>query len=88
MAHRAAFAALRELYRLRGKMKPELLVEFKALYRQQFGESLSDSDALHRATALVNLFRAIYRPIPREKASVYRDFEEWYKEREETHQRP
>lgn len=43
---------------------PELLEEFKKIYREQFGVKFSDDDAFDKALNLLNLFEAIYRPIP------------------------
>jgi hypothetical protein len=42
----------------------ELLEEFKELYRKEFGVKLSDENALKRALNVLQLFEAIYRPIP------------------------
>lgn len=58
----------------------ERLTEFKRLYLKEFGEELSDEQALEKAIALVRLFRAIYRPIPVEKEALYRELEACYKE--------
>ncbi|MEX2526456.1 MAG: hypothetical protein WEA09_02355 [Gemmatimonadota bacterium] len=68
-------------------MTPELLEEFKELYRAEFGEDLSEEETLRRAQALISLFRAIYRPIPAHKLHVYKRFQRWYKERN-TYQAP
>ena len=45
-------------------LTPGLLEEFKQIYRREFGVLLSDEDALSRAITFLNLFEAIYRPIP------------------------
>ena len=45
-------------------LTPELLEDFKQIYRREFGVLLSDQDALSRAITFLNLFEAIYRPIP------------------------
>lgn len=34
--------------------------QFRRLYQQEFGVVLSETDAQHRATALLNLYRAVY----------------------------
>jgi hypothetical protein len=52
---------------------PDLVNEFKEIYRRRFGEELNEREALRKAIALAGLFRAIYRPIPKEKESVYRE---------------
>jgi hypothetical protein len=56
-------------------ISPELLAEFRALYEKEFGEELSDQEALDHALALVSLFRAVYEPIPVEKAELYKSLE-------------
>lgn len=38
------------------------LKKFKELYKEEFGEELSDQVALDKATRLLNLYRAIYAP--------------------------
>ena len=42
------------------------LQEFKKIWREEFGEEISDQKALDEATALLALFDAIYRPIKKE----------------------
>lgn len=46
-------------------LSPEAIQEFKQLYREEFGEELPDQAALEKATKLINLFKVIYRPIPK-----------------------
>jgi hypothetical protein len=41
------------------------LQEFKNIWREEFGEEISDEKALEEATALLTLFDAVYRPIPK-----------------------
>ena len=64
----------------RPSISPALLNEFKRIYLAEFSEELSDLEALSRATNLVNLFRAIYRPIPRAQADVYMRLRKCYKD--------
>jgi hypothetical protein len=54
------------------------LKEFKVIYKNQFNIELSDRDALEKATKLLNLIRAVYRPMTKE------DYEKIQKHREET----
>lgn len=54
------------------------LKEFKALYIKEFNIELSEQDALEKATKLLNLMRAVYRPMAKE------DYEKIQKHREET----
>ena len=49
------------------------LQEFKKIWKEEFGEEISDQKALDEATALLTFFDAIYRPIKKE----------WLDEREE-----
>jgi uncharacterized protein YdiU (UPF0061 family) len=45
----------------------EELKEFKKIYKKRFGENLSDQVALEKATKLLNLVKAVYRPMTKEK---------------------
>ncbi|MCK9578217.1 hypothetical protein M0R01_01830 [bacterium] len=54
------------------------LKEFKAIYKKEIGIDLSDKDALESATKLLNLMKAIYKPMTRE------EYEKVQKRREET----
>ena len=47
----------------------EQLAEYKHIYKKEFGEDLSDQEALEQGTRLVNLFKALMKePITKEKA--------------------
>lgn len=39
--------------------------EFQAIWKAQYGEELSEKEALELATRLLLLFKVIYKPIPR-----------------------
>ena len=41
------------------------LDEFKAIYKKSYGETLSDQEAQRIAGKIINLFKIIYRPIPK-----------------------
>jgi hypothetical protein len=56
----------------------EALKEFKAIYKKEFGVDLSDKDALESATKLLNLMKAVYKPMTKE------EYEKIEKRREET----
>ena len=43
-------------------ISPTALQEFKRIYEAEFGERLSDEQAMERALNLLLLFRTIYRP--------------------------
>ena len=58
----------------------ESLEKFKKIYRKRFDECLSDQVALEKATKLLNLMRAVYRPMTQE------DYDKVQKRRKETKQ--
>lgn len=43
----------------------EDIEKFKALYLRHYNIELSDLEALDNATQFLNLFKAVYRPIPK-----------------------
>jgi hypothetical protein len=43
------------------------LKEFKDLYKREFGKDLSDADSLEKATKLLMLVKAVYKPIAKNK---------------------
>lgn len=45
-------------------LSKQAIKEFKEIYYQEFGERLSDKQALDMAEGLISLFRVIYRPLP------------------------
>ena len=47
----------------------EDLQEFKQIYLEEYGETISDTEALRLATNLLNLFKVIYRTPPTKKLS-------------------
>ena len=56
----------------------EKLKELKKIYKKRFGEYLSDQVALEKATKLLNLVKAVYRPMTQEQ------YDKVQKRREET----
>ena len=46
------------------EVTPEALKEFKKIYKDKFGEELSDDDALEMAQRVLRFFSLIYRPLP------------------------
>lgn len=38
--------------------------EFKRIYKEEFGEELSDQEATEKAQRLISFFKIIYRRIP------------------------
>lgn len=53
-------------------MSKEAIEEFKEIYKEEFGEKISNQKALELAQNLLNLFRAIYKPIPFEKKEEFK----------------
>ncbi len=44
-------------------LSQKALEEFKAIWREQFGEDISDEKAVEEGINLLTIFSAIYRPI-------------------------
>lgn len=44
----------------------EALKEYKKIYKEEFGEDISDEKAIGEATSLLTLFNVIYRPVKKE----------------------
>ena len=45
----------------------ESLEEFKMIYKKEFKEDISDEVALDKATRLLNLVRAVYKPMTKDE---------------------
>lgn len=45
-------------------LSKERIDEFKQIFFEELGESLSDQEAAEKAHTLLNLFKVVYRPIP------------------------
>jgi len=58
----------------------EAIREFKEIYKKKFGKEISDQEALEKATNLLTLFNAIYRPIPKKDE---KDFKRICREQDE-----
>lgn len=46
------------------QLSQQAIEEFKEIYHEECGESLSDGEALELAISFFNLMQAIYRPFP------------------------
>ena len=44
------------------EVTPQALEEFKRIYRKEFGEDISDDEALEMAQRVLTFFSLIYRP--------------------------
>ena len=49
------------------------LEEFKAIWRKEFNEDISDEKATEEGIKLLTLFNAVYRPIKKEWVEDYDD---------------
>jgi rubrerythrin len=56
----------------------EHLDKFKELYKKKTGKDISDQDALESATKLINLVKAVYKPMTKD------DYDKVQKRRMET----
>lgn len=45
----------------------EAIEELKTIYRQEYGDELSEGEAQEMAQRLISLFRVIYRPLSESK---------------------
>lgn len=43
----------------------EMVEKFRELYQVRFGENISKEEALAQGTALLNMMKVIYRPLPK-----------------------
>ena len=46
------------------------VLQFQAIYRQQFGKEISQEDARERGTKLVRLFEIIHKPMTKQEFDV------------------
>jgi aldehyde:ferredoxin oxidoreductase len=53
------------------QLSKEVIEEFKQIYKQEFGEEISDQEAMEKATRLINLMRIICKRIPEDKKDEY-----------------
>jgi len=45
-------------------LSKKAIKEFKEIYREEFGETISDEAAEEKGQRLLSLFKIIYKPIP------------------------
>lgn len=48
------------------KLSQDAIEEFKAIYQEEFGETLSDGEAQEMGGRLLRLFQILCRPLPSE----------------------
>jgi hypothetical protein len=51
-------------------LSQKAIEDFKAIYRKEFNEDISDAKAQELGESLISLFRVIYRPLPEEDEKV------------------
>lgn len=56
------------------QLSKETIEEFKEIYREELGEEISDQEAYEEASNLIQLFKIIYRPIPKNKIKEFNKF--------------
>ena len=54
------------------RLTNEHISDFQKLYQEEFGISLSDDEALERATKLIEFVQVIYKPITKEDYKKYK----------------
>jgi hypothetical protein len=52
------------------QLSKEHLDKFKRIYKKQFKEKLSDSEALEKATKLTRLIEIVYKPMTEEEYRI------------------
>ena len=48
-------------------LTPAAIQEFQGLWSKHYSQELTDEEALEKATNLLTLFKAIYKPIPEDE---------------------
>lgn len=54
------------------ELEQESIKEFQKIYKEEFGIDISNQEALDLAQGLLNLFKAVYKPIPFEKKEDFK----------------
>ena len=49
------------------QLSQDAIHEFKKIYREEYGITLTNGQALELATSFFNLMQAVYRPLPDEE---------------------
>jgi len=49
------------------RLSKEALEEFKQIYKEEFGEDLTDAEAEEMATRVMRLYELLFRPLPSER---------------------
>jgi hypothetical protein len=54
-------------------LSKEAIEEYKQIYKKNFGKDISDEEAREQGENLIELFRAIYRPMPGKDYGIEND---------------
>ena len=54
------------------QLSKQAIKEYKEIYKKAFGEEISDQEAYEQGSRLLRLFKAIYKPIPKDKEKEFR----------------
>ena len=46
-------------------LSEEMIDKYRAIYKKRYGEEISRQEALAQGTALLNMMKVIYRPLPK-----------------------
>jgi len=53
------------------RLSQQAIEEYKAIYKKEFGEDITDAEAEEQGMKLLRLFKIIYRPIPKAWSKEY-----------------
>lgn len=51
-------------------LSKEAIEEFKEIYKKEFGEEISDQEALEKATKLLRLIEIVYKPMTQKEYNM------------------
>lgn len=55
------------------RLSKKAVEEFQQIYEDEYGQKINTSDAFEMGTRLLNLMKAIYRPIPQMQMDIYKN---------------
>ena len=54
------------------QLSKKAIKEYKEIYKKKTGEDLSDQEVYEQASNLLRAFKAVYRPIPKDKEKEFK----------------
>lgn len=60
------------------QLSKEAIEDYKKAFKEEFGEDLSDVEAMELGSDLLRLFQIIYRPIPLDKKEEFENLKRDY----------